>query len=350
MIVVTSIAIGCTVAIAVSIQKVRKRSELAQQVKKTTLKAQAGDQLSEVALSRMYYYGSGLPQSYSEAFLWSSKAAGQGNAQAEYDLGILYERGRGVPQDLPEAFHWYQRAAIQGHAWAEESLGSLYYQGHGVGKDPTQAISWYRKAADNGVARAQYFLGYIYQYGLVGQKDDVEARAWYEKASAQGDESAERALGLRGEGLHGREVVVLALIALAWLRVASYCLSSKRPMEWLGPTMAVVCGLAYVVMNVYGAYSGFRSFRAFDIFQLIENVAAGIAMGMVVYFFASVAKFARVMLGAIVAGFIAVACLVLSHGPRFSGVHSPKIVFTLGGIFLGIAIPVGTFCMSRSKS
>jgi TPR repeat protein len=290
MIVVTSVAIGCTVAIAVSIQKVRERNELAQQVKETTLKAQTGDQGSEVALSRVYYYGNGLPQSYSEAFLWSSKAAAQGNAQAEYDLGILYERGRGVPQDLPEAFQWYQRAAIKGHAWAEESLGSLYYQGRGVGKDPAQAVSWYRKAADNGVARAQYFLGYIFQYGLVGQKDDVDAKAWYEKASAQGDESAERALGLRGNGLGSREVVIITAIAFAWVWVASHFASSKRTAQRVKPIAPVVCGLAYVAMRIFGAYFGFRSFRAFDSFQLIENGAAGLAMGMSVYFFASVAK------------------------------------------------------------
>jgi len=84
-------------------------------------------------------------------------------------------------------------------------------------------------------------------------------------------------------------------------------------------------------------------------FKLIENVAAGIAMGMVVYFFASVAKFARVMLGAIVAGFIAVACLVLSHGPRFSGVHSPKIVLLSAGFSLVLRSPsVRSVCHAPS--
>jgi len=133
MIVVTSIAIGCTVAIAVSIQKVRKRSELAQQVKKTTLKAQAGDQLSEVALSRMYYYGSGLPQSYSEAFLWSSKAA-------DREMRRRSMTSEYYTNEVEVCRKTYRRRStgIRGQRFRARvgrgNLGSLYYQGHGLEK------------------------------------------------------------------------------------------------------------------------------------------------------------------------------------------------------------------------
>jgi hypothetical protein len=336
---------------AVSIQEVRKRSELAQRVKETTLKAERGDQASQVALSRMYYYGNGLPQSYSESFRWSLKAAEQGNAQAEYDLGILYELGRGVPQDFSAAFQWYEKAASQGHAWAQESIGTLYYQGRGVPKDPAEALGWYRKAADSGLARAQYLLGYMYQYGLGGvQQDNVQARVLYTRASAQGDESAQRALGLRASALTGSEIVVLVAIASACVWFASHLVSSKPTMQPLSLTVAVACALTYVNMRAFVAYSGFRSFRTFYIFQVVENLAAGLAIGMLVYFSPSVAKFARAIGGVALAGLLAVFFFLLRHRLWALTLQDQKIVLSLCGLLLGIVIPVGAFCMSRVES
>lgn len=346
-IIVTAITISCTVAIAVSIQEVRKKDECARQAMETKIKADRGDQASEVALGKMYYYGNGLPQSYSEAFHWSLKAAERGNAQAEYDLGILYELGRGVPQDFSTAFHWYQKAAIQGHAWAQESVGTLYYQGRGVGKNPVEAFGWYQKAAENGLARAQYLLGYMYQCGLGVQQDNVQAQIWYAKASAQGDASAQRSLGLRGSGLAGGEVLSLVAIALAWTWLGRHFWSSKQTMQGLRMAVTVVCGLAYVAMRVFGAYAGFRSLRAFDIFQLIENGAAGMAMGMFVYFSRSIEKFVRVIWGVIMAGLVAVSLFMLRDGLWALNIHDQKIYLTLCGLLVGIAIPVSAFCMSH---
>jgi serine/threonine protein kinase len=47
------------------------------------------------------------------------KAAGQGNAKAQFALGEMYAAGRGVPQNNFQAYVWFSRAAHAGHAEAK---------------------------------------------------------------------------------------------------------------------------------------------------------------------------------------------------------------------------------------
>lgn len=58
-----------------------------------------------------------------EAAKWFGQAARQGLADAQYNLGSLYERGgNGIPPDDVEAFVWLTRAAGQGHEGARQML------------------------------------------------------------------------------------------------------------------------------------------------------------------------------------------------------------------------------------
>jgi hypothetical protein len=344
------LAVLCGIAVVtISIKKNYANKELTQEAEAAKKKAQNGDVDSEVALSKMYYYGRGLPQSYSDAFYWSRKAGDSGNVQAKYDLGLLYQRGQGAPQDLLKASQCFRDAATQGHSWAQVNLGKLYYYGHGVGQDYTAATMWYRKAAESGLPRAEYLLGYMYEHGQGVQQDSAAAKIWYEKASSQGDESAERALGLRGSGLHGNEVVLLVAIGLAWIWTASQTFSSRRPSRRLLLVLIVVSGLTYVVMRTAGAYSGFRSARTFEVFQFIEHLAAGIAIGMLVYFSSAAAKFARRIWGTTVTGLVVVAFYVLQHKPSLLNLHDQIGVLMLSGLLLGVTITVGAFCISRAR-
>ena len=45
---------------------------------------------------------------------WYRKAAEQGDAVAQYNLGIMYSDGRGVPQNYSEAYVWSSLAATSG--------------------------------------------------------------------------------------------------------------------------------------------------------------------------------------------------------------------------------------------
>lgn len=58
-------------------------------------------------------------------FVFQSKLAKQGNAEAQFKLGEMYEEGRGVEKDLHQAHYWYEKAAAQGSLDAKERIQSL---------------------------------------------------------------------------------------------------------------------------------------------------------------------------------------------------------------------------------
>jgi TPR repeat protein len=66
-----------------------------------------------------------VPQSYTEALEWYTKAAAQGLDLAQLNIGGLYENGYGVPQDYDTAFEWYKKAADQGNQEASNRIGRL---------------------------------------------------------------------------------------------------------------------------------------------------------------------------------------------------------------------------------
>jgi TPR repeat protein len=170
----------------------RKLEEAASQMR---ARADHGDAEAELKLGSMYYYGKGVPQSYSEALRWYQKAADQGNAKAQYDIGSLYHYGKAVKQNNAEALRWDRKAADQGDARAQSALGTIYYYGLGLPQDHVEAVRWYRKAAEQGDASAQDNLGSVYYYGKGVPQDYVEAAMWYRKAASQGLAAGEYDLG-----------------------------------------------------------------------------------------------------------------------------------------------------------
>ncbi|KAF8515581.1 hypothetical protein JB92DRAFT_2914551 [Gautieria morchelliformis] len=76
------------------------------------------------ALTAWYLVGSPgvLPQSDTEAFLWSKKAAEAGLAKAMYALGYFYEVGIGTQPSMQDATQWYKRAADLGDKRAAQRL------------------------------------------------------------------------------------------------------------------------------------------------------------------------------------------------------------------------------------
>jgi GAF domain/PilZ domain/Sel1 repeat len=82
--------------------------------------AEQGDPLAQFEEGARYATGEEVPQDYSRALTWFSKAAEQGNVAAQATLGAYYWAGRGVPQDLSKAYYW----AILAEAGGDE--GSKY--------------------------------------------------------------------------------------------------------------------------------------------------------------------------------------------------------------------------------
>ena len=73
--------------------------------------AASGNAAAQCGLGRLYEFGWGVPQDFTQAAIWLRKAAEQGSALAQMDLGTLHAVGRGVPQDYAEAYFWFDLAA-----------------------------------------------------------------------------------------------------------------------------------------------------------------------------------------------------------------------------------------------
>ena len=73
--------------------------------------------------------------------------AEEGSALAQFLTGAMYQLGEIVPQDYTEAAKWMSRAADQGLAMAQFALGRMYALGQGVPEDPVRAHMWFSLSA-----------------------------------------------------------------------------------------------------------------------------------------------------------------------------------------------------------
>ena len=145
---------------------------------------------AQFLLGEMYYYGHGVPQSFSEALEWYRLSAAHWNADAEYSIGHMYHQGEGVPMDREEALQWYQLAAAQGQTFSQAALATLLLEGELTDESVTEALTWLRTAAQHNELSAQYQLGSIYETGDIVPADLNEAVQWYGFAVNQGDLNA----------------------------------------------------------------------------------------------------------------------------------------------------------------
>jgi hypothetical protein len=243
---VTCIAILFGAAISWHVYKTKMHdSKPAEDALACQARAEQGDAKAEYDLSRMYYYGQGVPRDYAETLRWGRKAADQGYAKAEYGIGYMYYYGQGVPLDYAEAAKWYRKAADHGDAIAQNQLGSMYYHGQGVQKDDAEAALWYRRAADKGYAAAEYNVGCMYYYGYGVPQDYAEAHRWFRKAANQGDKGARRALGIAWLGLTKMQLFfVLTQIVGGILLTTSIfapAKSSSRFRQRIAPGAGILC-------------------------------------------------------------------------------------------------------------
>ncbi|HAT2056130.1 TPA: tetratricopeptide repeat protein [Legionella pneumophila] len=71
--------------------------------------------IPQFELGYMYQTGSGIPQNYSYAIDWYTKACANGsNPEAQYNLGIMYLNGHGVLQNYTIAHALYNMASANG--------------------------------------------------------------------------------------------------------------------------------------------------------------------------------------------------------------------------------------------
>ncbi|KWT65240.1 hypothetical protein APY04_2989 [Hyphomicrobium sulfonivorans] len=148
--------------------------------------AQQGSPFAQFLLGHMYLSGQDKPQDYAAAYLWFSRSAASGRADALNMVGRCYECGWGVAIDRAEAAHWYRLAIEQGHAWAMFNLASLMLQGAGVTQDAEGALALFVRAARLGNIKAMNMIGQYREDGWRGRVRLRAAARWYQRAAEGG--------------------------------------------------------------------------------------------------------------------------------------------------------------------
>lgn len=75
------------------------------------------------------------------------KCAEEGDAVSQYLLGEIYLLGKEVPKDYAKSFIWTSKAAMQGEKGAQARLGFDYYNGWGTSKNRVLAYKWWSLAS-----------------------------------------------------------------------------------------------------------------------------------------------------------------------------------------------------------
>ena len=193
------------------------------------LSTSADDAGAFLSLGLMYYYGTGVQQSYAEAARWLQRAADQEQAEAQSMLGTMYYFGEGVPQNHLEASRLFRRAAEQGHPDARRWLGTLYHNGTGVPQNYAEAARWLRYAADQGDAEAQSKLGIMHYFGEGVPQNYLECARLFRLAAEAGNPDARRWLGTLY--YDGTGVPQSYLEAARWYRLAAH--QGQVEAQWL---------------------------------------------------------------------------------------------------------------------
>jgi hypothetical protein len=143
----------------------------------------------------LYAGGSeGLEQDDAKALEAFQTAAEAGYDVAQFYMGRMYENGLGVDRDYEQAYEWYMQAAEQDYAPALNQIGYLYYNGYGVEADIDQTIYYQKLAAMQGYAPAQINLGYLFENGIGVEKNLGTALSYYQLAADQQQEGAREAV------------------------------------------------------------------------------------------------------------------------------------------------------------
>lgn len=91
--------------------------------------AEQGHAPAQVNLGALYAEGHGVRQDFQEALRWYQAAAADGYAPAQFNLGVMYAEGQaGILRDLAMAYVWFSRAAAQGDADARQFQQQLAAQ------------------------------------------------------------------------------------------------------------------------------------------------------------------------------------------------------------------------------
>lgn len=143
-------------------------------------------------IGKMYCYGLGTEQDYSQAFDWFLKSARENNKFAQFSLANLYYYGNGVEKDLSQAFLWYHKSASQGQPYASYAVAQMYRKGEYITNDDDTAQQYYKQALSGFLNLEQkeqadenlfYKIGMMYKNGLGTEADVVKAIEYFKRSA-----------------------------------------------------------------------------------------------------------------------------------------------------------------------
>lgn len=103
---------------------VAQDSNMARQL--TERAARNGNRIAMHDLALYYAEGrGGVSAELPTAAKWFEKAAERGVVDSQFNLGVLFESGQGLPKSMTDAFVWYSIAATQGDQFAKQRVDVL---------------------------------------------------------------------------------------------------------------------------------------------------------------------------------------------------------------------------------
>lgn len=105
------------------------------------------------------------------------KRAELGDPYEQVALATRYATGEDVPQDYSMAVRWFTRAAEQGHVGAQDALGTYYWVGRGVPKDVTRAYFWSILARASGKEASKVRVAFMTSQLTRGQVVAIQQEA-----------------------------------------------------------------------------------------------------------------------------------------------------------------------------
>jgi hypothetical protein len=95
------------------------------QVERLREEAEQGSNEAQFQLGIAYFQGDTIDQDFDHCAFWITKAAFAGHPYAQGFLGAMHSDGIGLPQSDSEAYVWFSIAAANGDEYAMENLERL---------------------------------------------------------------------------------------------------------------------------------------------------------------------------------------------------------------------------------
>jgi TPR repeat protein len=154
--------------------------------------AEQGDSAGMYALAECHLFGKGVPRHPRRAVELLTAASALNNPWAMNLLGDIYRKGVTglVEPNFAESVRLFSRAQELGFLDAQGNLGVLYIYGQGVPKDEHKAFALFQDGAEKGNALCMFFSAMCFEGGVGVERDREAARNWYVRAAQAGNKNA----------------------------------------------------------------------------------------------------------------------------------------------------------------